>query len=265
MTTSSTEQHGGSEYPRSPAETNQAKAARRGWWRPVVLLAGVIALLVLAKVLGVGERLSDLRDWIESLGAMGPIVFIVLYAVATVAALPGSALTVAAGALFGSVLGVICVSIASTLGASLCFLIARYFARDAVARWLTSKEKFRRLDELTERHGAIIVALTRLVPLFPFNLLNYGLGLTRVRFWTYVFWSWLCMLPGTVLYVVGSDAVVKGISEGRVPWVLIAVLVVVIAGLTILIRTARRRLDSGPSPADTRSPSESDAAREATG
>ena len=263
MTTTSAEQHVSSEKSSSPDETNQAKAARRGWWRPVVLLAAVIALLVLAKVLGLGQRLSDLRDWIESLGAMGPVVFVVLYVVATVAALPGSALTVAAGALFGSALGVICVSIASTLGASLCFLIARYFARDAVARWLMSKEKFRRLDELTERHGAIIVALTRLVPLFPFNLLNYGLGLTRVRFRTYVFWSWLCMLPGTVLYVVGSDAVVKGISEGRVPWVLVAVLVVVIAGLTILVSTARRRLNSGSDGAD-RTSLETDAPREAT-
>ena len=77
-------------------------------------------------------------------------------------------------------------------------------ARDAVANWLSRSEKFQRLDKLTAEHGAIMVALTRLVPIFPFNLLNYGFGLTRVPFWTYVFWSWLCMLPATVVATCGE-------------------------------------------------------------
>lgn len=216
----------------------------RGWWRPLALLAAIVTILILAHVFGLGQRLGALRDWIQSLGALGPVVFVGLYVAATVAALPGSALTVAAGALFGSVIGVFSVSVASTLGASLCLLIARYFARDAVASWAASRERFRRLDALTEEHGAIIVALTRLVPLFPFNLLNYGFGLTRVPFWTYVFWSWLCMLPGTVLYVVGSDALAKGLSEGRVPWALVAVFVAAIVLLSVLVRQARRKLHS---------------------
>jgi uncharacterized membrane protein YdjX (TVP38/TMEM64 family) len=67
---------------------------------------------------------------------------------------------------------------------------------------------------MTERHGAIIVAITRLVPIFPFNLLNYGFGLTRVRFGTYLLWSFLCMLPGIALYVVGADALTRGLAEG---------------------------------------------------
>ncbi len=216
----------------------------RGWWRPVVLLVVIVAIFILAKVFNLGEKLEALRGWIESLGPWGPLVFVFVYAAATVAALPGSVLTVAAGALFGSVLGVISVSAASTLGASLAFLVSRYFARDAVARWVSKKEKFKRLDELTEEHGAVIVALTRLVPIFPFNLLNYGFGLTRVPFWTYVFWSWLCMVPGTILYVVGADAITKGIAEGKIPWVLIGVVVVVIAILTVLVRYARKRLQT---------------------
>jgi uncharacterized membrane protein YdjX (TVP38/TMEM64 family) len=178
------------------------------------------------------------------MGAWGPVVFVPLYAMAVVAALPGSALTVAAGALFGSVLGVLVVSTAATLGASLSFLIARYFARDAIARWLSTNEKFRRLDQLTEQHGVIIVALTRLVPLFPFNLLNYGFGLTRVPFWTYLFWSWLCMLPGTILYVVGADALTQGIARGEMPWVLIGAIGGVGALLMMLVRYARRRLQN---------------------
>ena len=86
------------------------------------------------------------------------------------------------------------------------------------------------------------MALTRLVPIFPFNLLNYGFGLTRVPFWTYVFWSWLCMLPGTVLYVVGADVVTKAVVQGEVPWLLVGALVAAAAVLAVLVRQARRKL-----------------------
>jgi uncharacterized membrane protein YdjX (TVP38/TMEM64 family) len=233
------------------AQTAAKEAKPSGWWRPVVLIVVIMAVFILAKVFGLGERLGAVRDWIAGLGAWGGVVFVLLYAVAVVVALPGSALTVAAGALFGSLLGVILVSIASTVGASLAFLVARYFARDATARWLSTQEKFRRLDELTEKQGAVIVALTRLVPIFPFNLLNYGFGLTKVPFWTYVFWSWLCMLPGTVLYVVVADAVTSGIERGGPPWVLIGILIGAGVMLTLLVRYARRRLQEKQEPAKT--------------
>jgi uncharacterized membrane protein YdjX (TVP38/TMEM64 family) len=216
--------------------------AARGWWRPVSLLALVIAILVLAKVFGLGGKLGALRGWIDSFGAWGPLVFILIYIAATVAALPGSALSVVAAALFGSVLGVVLVIIAATIGASLAFLISRYFAREAVSHWLSQNEKFQRLDRLTEEHGAIIVALTRLVPIFPFNLLNYGFGLTRVPFWTYVFWSGLCMLPGTILYVVGADVIISALAQGKVPWVLIGALLAAAVVLVVLVRYARKKL-----------------------
>ncbi len=212
------------------------------WWRPVILLVVVIAVLILARVLGLGDRLGALRDWIEGLGVWGPAVYVILYIAGVVVALPGSALTVAAGALFGSVLGVALVSFSSTVGAGLAFLVARYFARNSAARWLNRNEKFRRLDELTEKRGAVIVALTRLVPIFPFNLLNYGFGLTRVPFWTYLFWSWLCMLPGTVLYVVGADVFFKAAAQGEVPLFLIGAVLAAGAVLILLVRYARSRL-----------------------
>jgi uncharacterized membrane protein YdjX (TVP38/TMEM64 family) len=211
-------------------------------WRPIALLVAVAAIIVFSYVFGIGERLGDLREWIHSLGALGPVVFILIYTGAVIVALPGSAITIIAGAIFGSVVGVIVVSIASTLGASLAFLIGRYFARDATQKWLSKKEKFQKLDDLTEKHGAIIVALVRIVPVFPFNFVNYGFGLTSVRFWTYVFWSWLCMLPGTILYVVGTDAISQAIIQKRVPWPLIGVMVIVAVFLIFLVKLARRRL-----------------------
>lgn len=219
------------------------QASQKNWWKPLVLILSVVALLILSKVFHLGDKLGELRGWIQSLGVWGPVVFIGLYVVATLAAIPGSALTLAAGAAFGSVQGVIFVSIASTLGAALAFLVSRYFARKAVESWLLKSPKFQRLDHLTAKQGAMMVALTRLVPIFPFNLLNYGFGLTRVPFWTYVFWSWLCMLPGTILYVAGSDALFKAFSTGRVPWPLVGAVVLAAVVLTLIVKKARGRLE----------------------
>jgi len=198
--------------------------------------------MILAKVFNLGGRMGELREWILSVGALGPLVYILIYTVAVVLAIPGSVITIMGGILFGSVLGVITVSVGSTLGASLAFLVSRHVAREAIVQKFSVNKKFHHLDQLTKEHGAIIVAITRLVPLFPFNLLNYGFGLTHVPFWTYVFWSWLCMLPGTVLYVVGADAVTSAISQGRVPWLLIGILVVTGAIITVLVRQARKKL-----------------------
>ena len=211
-------------------------------WRPIVLLSVVVVVFVLSYVFGIDKQFEALRDWIDSLGALGPVVFIAIYAGATVAALPGLAITIFAGAIFGSLVGVIVVSIASTLGASMAFLIARYFARDATAKWLAKREKFKKLDDLTEKHGAIIVAIVRLVPFFPFNLVNYGFGLTKVRFWTYVFWSWLCMLPATILYIVLTDAVIQTIVSKKVPWTLIGIVIAVGILLVLLVKFARGKL-----------------------
>lgn len=220
---------------------------RNRWVRPLGFIVVVAAIIIFFRVSGLTEKLvklEEFREWIENKGVWGPAIFVLVYIAGVVAAFPGMVLTIAAGVLFGSLVGIICVSIASTVGVSLAFLIARYFLRDTAARWLSKKEKFRKLDKLTEKHGAMIVAITRLIPVFPFNLQNYGYGLTQVRFLTYVFWSWLCMLPGTIVYVVGTDAFVKSISEGKVPWLLIILLATVIAILTLLIRHARRTLRS---------------------
>ncbi|GIX07221.1 MAG: hypothetical protein KatS3mg115_1624 [Candidatus Poribacteria bacterium] len=219
-----------------------ARAARLARLRLVLFVLLVLGAVVLGRAVGLGERLREAQGWIESLGPWGPVVFVLLYAGAVTFSAPASVLTVAAGAIFGSVKGVVLVSIASTTGAGLAFLLARYLARDAVASRFANRPHFQRLDRLTERYGALIVAITRLVPLFPFNLLNYGFGLTRIPFRTYLFWSWLCMLPGTALYVIGADAVVRALTEGRVPWVLVGALIATGGAVVLLVRSARRRL-----------------------
>lgn len=222
-----------------------AEKKKNNLWRPIIFIILLMAAIILLRFWGVGEKLADLRAWISGLGSWGPVVFVLIYIVAVILALPGSAITIAGGALFGSVWGVVLVSIASTIGGSIAFLISRYLARDFIVRKFSQNEKFNKLDHLTKEHGAIIVAITRLVPLFPFNFLNYGFGLTGVRFWTYVFWSWLCMLPGTVLYVVGTDAIISGLTEGKIPWSLVIVILLAVIVLNFLVRSARKKLSGG--------------------
>lgn len=227
-------------------------------WRRILLLVAVASLIVLLHVGGFGEKLVHLREWIRSFGSFGPLVFVVIYILAVVAAVPGTAITIVGATLFGSLMGVVLVSVASTIGASIAFLVARYLAREAVLRWLSRNDTFRKLDHLTRSKSAIVVAIVRLVPLFPFNIVNYGFGLTGVPFWTYVFWSWLCMLPGTALYVVGADAVVSGLLQGKIPWVLLMAFAAVGVILAVLVSVARRRLQSGIDEADEGSGNEGD-------
>ena len=219
-----------------------AGASGKDIWKLVLFAAVVLSLIVLARVFGLGERLQELREWIAAMGHLGMVVYVGLYIVAVVAAVPGLPISIAGAAIFGAFKGVILVSIGSTLGASLAFLIARYLARDAVYRRLSGSDKFQRLDRLTERHGAIIIAITRLVPLFPFNMLNYGFGLTRVPFPTYAFWSWLCMLPGTIVYLVGTDAIISAATTGEVPWIIVGVFVAALAVVIGAVRFASGRL-----------------------
>jgi len=212
--------------------------------KPVLLAVFLIAAMVAARMFHMGDRIGELREWILSLGSLGPAIYLLIYVAAVVLAVPGSLISIMAGVMFGSFLGVLLVSLGSTAGAGLAFLLARHWARDAVAERLHRNPKFHKLDQMTAEHGSIIVAITRLVPLFPFNLLNYGFGLTSVPFRIYLFWSWLCMLPGTVLYVVGADTLAQTAREGKVPWVLVGILALMLGIVSYLISQAKKRLSA---------------------
>jgi len=212
-------------------------------WHPFVLLGIVVAVLFAFKRFGAGEWILGLRDWIEHLGVPGIFAFMGLYILGVIAVLPASAMTLIAGTLFGPMLGILVVSIASTIGACLAFLIARHFARESVGKLLNRSKNFRRLDRLTETHGSIMVAVTRLVPILPYNLLNYAFGLTHVPFWTYLFWSWICMLPATAIYVLSMDVVTRALAEGHLSVTLALVLAVSLALFVVLYRFARKKLE----------------------
>ncbi|MCP5178763.1 MAG: TVP38/TMEM64 family protein [Pseudomonadales bacterium] len=164
----------------------------------VLLVGGLVAM---AAVLPVAGWLEEFLSWVAANRAVSWLAFIVAYVLACVFLVPGSLLTLGAGFVFGLPAGLAIVSAASTLGACAAFLIGRYLVRDWVELRLTALPRFARVDRAVGERGALIVLLTRLSPLFPFNLLNYGLGLTSVRFSHYAVASWLGMLPGTALYV----------------------------------------------------------------
>ena len=206
---------------------------------------GVLLVLVAGIVLAVLYRdkfdVAALERWIEDAGIWAPLLFMAVYAVAAVLFLPGSVLTLAGGALFGPVLGTFYNLTGATIGATLAFLIARYLASD----WVADKAggRLKQLINGVEGEGWRFVAFTRLVPLFPFNLLNYALGLTRIRLSHYLFATYTCMLPGAIAYTylgyAGREAV--GGGEGLVQKALLALaLLAVVAFLPRLIGKLRR-------------------------
>ncbi|WP_193197575.1 TVP38/TMEM64 family protein [Nostoc sp. MG11] len=150
--------------------------------------------------------LRNALQWINNIGAVGALAFITLYIIATVAFLPGSILTLGAGVVFGVVWGSLYVLIGATLGATAAFLVGRYLARGWVARKIANNKKFAAIDQAVGKEGLKIVLLTRLSPIFPFNLLNYAFGITGVSLQDYFIGS-VGMIPGTIMYVyIGSLA-----------------------------------------------------------
>ncbi|MBD2210370.1 TVP38/TMEM64 family protein [Nostoc linckia FACHB-104] len=172
-----------------------------------LLLSCLVATIIIASQhLNIQEILHILIMWVNSLGYFGPIAFIAIYNLATLLFIPGSILTLKGGCLFGVFWGSIYVIIAATIGATLAFLIGRYLSRDWVAQQLEKHPKFKAIDLAVSQQGWKIVLLTRLSPIFPFNLLNYAFGVTQVSLKDYILGSF-GIIPGSVMYVyIGSLA-----------------------------------------------------------
>jgi uncharacterized membrane protein YdjX (TVP38/TMEM64 family) len=215
------------------------------------LAAVAVVLLAAVRVLPIQELLRAALERVAGLGAAGVAAFVAIYVAACVLMIPGSLLTLGAGAVYGLVRGTAIVSLASTLGATTAFLAGRHLAREWVARRVAGNPRFAAIDAAVGREGWKIVGLTRLSPAFPFNLLNYAYGLTGVRLRDYVLASWIGMLPGTVMYVylgslAGSLATLGAHRDGRTPaqWALFGVGLAATVAVTVLVtRIARRALE----------------------
>jgi uncharacterized membrane protein YdjX (TVP38/TMEM64 family) len=227
-----------------------------GLFKAIAAAVMIVFLVVAAMLFDLQQGLHAALTWISGLGAGGPILFVGLYILACILFLPGSILTLGAGAVFGVITGFIAVSIGSVLGATCAFLIGRYLARDLVAGRIAGNEKFKAVDEAVGREGWKIVLLTRLSPVFPFNLLNYSFGLTKVSLRHYFFASWLGMIPGTLMYVyigslAGDLAGLGGAGRARTTgeWILygvglLATLIVTVFVTRLAKRTLNERISS---------------------
>lgn len=187
---------------------------RKRFW---LLAFGTVLLIGLGSRLPLAEWFTQLRQWLPTLGPWAVPAFVLLYLMATVLGLPNILLILVAGSLFGLVKGIIVASIADTLGAIVCFWVGRTIARERIKRWIGRRPRFSQLDQAVGRKGWKILLLTRLSPLVPSNVLNYGFSCTRVNFWQYSFFSWLGMLPVITLYVYLGSFGAKLLTDGLTP------------------------------------------------
>ncbi|MFM2433077.1 MAG: hypothetical protein RLZZ511_4291 [Cyanobacteriota bacterium] len=235
-----------------------ADRSRRSSWLKYLAIAVLIALgLGLAKQFNLSglmqQALQQALAWVDSQGQLAPIAFILIYNFATVLLIPGSVLTLGSGILFGPVWGTLYVIVAATLGATVAFWIGRNFARGWVSRQIAKYPKFAAIDRAVAQEGFKIVTLTRLSPLFPFNLLNYAFGITQVSLKDYMLGS-IGMVPGTILYVylgslLGSLAMIGSKTAAdpqtvALQWaVKIVGLIATVAVSIYVTRIAKRALD----------------------
>ena len=232
-----------------PEENNETPASQSKPLAKVGLLAAVvIALFAASRFLPVEAWLKAFNQWIGDLGAAGLVIFVFAYAASALLMLPGAILTVGSGLIFGLGWGFAAVSVGSTLGASLAFLLGRFVARDKIRALTADKPKFRQIDRAIGERGAKLIFLLRLSPVVPFNLSNYFYGLTAVKFWPYVLASWLGMMPGTLAYVyfgtlgraAAQSAADAGPERGPLEWTLLTVGLAATFAVTIWVSKIAR-------------------------
>jgi len=196
-------------------QTNNAKGSPV---KLVLALAAVAAAIFLANRFGLIEGLRDiegLQQWFQELGAVGYLVYVLLYIAVAVFMLPASAVTIVAGITFGSIVGGVLALISATIGACVAFLIARYAARDTIVAKFGQNPLFKRIEDGVRENGTSFLILTRLVPVFPYNIQNYAYGLTAISLPTFALVSLVTMAPGAFIYAyMAGEIVAQGVSAG---------------------------------------------------
>ncbi len=191
------------------------KANKNNRYKSLIILVILIVAIIFIRFLGLHEYISIenielLQDLVADFGLLAPIAYILLWLLVCLLFLPGLPVTILSAFLFEPLQAIIYTSIGSTLGATLAFVVGRYAARDFVANWIKDKEQLNKIDKGVKNHGWRMLIVTRMVPLFPFNLQNYIYGLTSIKLKTYMFLSWVCMLPATIAYILTASSIYRG-------------------------------------------------------
>lgn len=198
----------------APSQQNLSRFMRKRILIPLALFLLCVALLVTLHFAGLTKlftagNLERLESFIRSCGAWGPVVYIILCVIGVTFLSPAMPWVVLASA-FGVGPGIAYASIGITLGCGTAFLLARHAFRPIVWKMAGHTREFHRIDTGVRQHGWRMVLITRLVPIFPFNIQNYAYGLTGISFWTYLLMTWLCTLPAIAAYVFAASAIVSG-------------------------------------------------------
>lgn len=220
----------------------------KNYWKWIVLVLIVAALIVASVLLPVKDWIRSFINWVQQLGPLGVVVFIAAYALATVLFLPGWIFTVGAGLIYGVVGGTLVALSGAVIGATLAFIVARYFVRKNIEDYAKKNPRFQAIDEAIGKNGWKIIGLLRLSPLIPFNLSNYFYGITAVSLKAYVAISAVGMIPGTLLYAYLGAIGKAGISgektqHSSAQYILLGVGLVATIAVTVLVsRIAKNAL-----------------------
>ena len=224
-------------------ESSQPRRRRAGI-RVIVFLFVVIGLWALGHTVEVEGAVTAIRAWADEFGPWAPLAFVGGYILATVLGFPGTPLTVVAGLLFGPRDGLIVAIAASTGTAIVAFWLARTVAHDALERWMAKRPGYEKLQKLLARNQWTAIAILRVQPLFPFTLVNYALGLSRVPFWKYLLASEIGMIPMNAVWIWSAESVYRIVLGGEIPWALLGFTLGAAVALVALVYLGRKIVDA---------------------
>lgn len=222
------------------------KLTENNLYKSLIIIVILIGVIVFIRFLGLHqyislENIEGLQELVADFGLLAPLAYILLWFLVCLLFLPGLPVTILGAFLFEPLFAIIYASIGSTLGATLAFVVGRYAARDFVANWIKDKEQLNKIDKGVKKHGWRMLIVTRLVPLFPFNLQNYIYGLTSIKLKTYVILSWACMLPATIAYILTASSIYKGKGDLSQTFIYLGIAGIIFFILSLIPRWFKRK------------------------
>lgn len=191
---------------------------KKNWKRSLGPILFFVAIFAAGRIIDLNYYVTIAQNWVGQFGPWGPAVFIGLYVAATMFFLPGLPFTLVSALIFGSVRGFLIMVVATSLAAVIAFLAARYLARARLQRRISNFGSFGRVKNLIEKNQWLAITFIRLMPIFPFSVNNYGLGLTDVPFWHYLLFSEIVFIPMNAVWVFGTSTLFTAMTRGEVSW-----------------------------------------------